>query len=367
MQDSSNNLGKTFSAGWPSWRTTRRDTSVPVTPVNFTIRLADHLKEEAAKMKPSAGPATIITEVRRESRRGGPVVFREVWSELENALITLVYGSNMIESAGTSFRLTIKLCQDIFRGKDVNPDIEENDPEYQEYLENLAKTQREGDMANIIRSRREVINHAKALYFLIDRVVLEDMALSEALILQTHRILYENIDEEVEVGKYRDYEVAVSYSKPGQRKKSSICIRAKAVPCYMKEMVEHLNQDITKAETSGDLDPYTLAARYHHQFVMIHPFGDGNGRMSRIILNVLLLKYAGHLSVFGSEGDDKDDYLGIVHRGQKIFSEEDMEVDFDKQSSHLEFARFVVAKSKTSLEQMWTWATRRGKVKAPMP
>ncbi|EFY88205.1 hypothetical protein J3459_015387 [Metarhizium acridum] len=71
---------------------------------------------------------------------------------------------------------------------------------------------------------------------------------------------------------------------------------------------------------------------------MIHPFGDGNGRMSRIILNALLLKYAGHAAPFGGEGNDKDNYLAIVRRGGVVFHREDMEVDFSEQTSHFEFA-----------------------------
>ncbi|KAJ9156224.1 Filamentation induced by cAMP/death on curing-related protein [Pleurostoma richardsiae] len=361
MQDLSITLGKTFSAGWPSWRSIRGGVSNPGPSVNFTIRLADHLREEAGRMMLSTDPATIITEMREESQRGGTAAFADVWSQLENSLILLVYGSNMIELAGTNLRITIKLCQDIFRGKDVSPDLEDRDPEYQECLENLVKTHRKENRPNVIQSRREVINHAKALNFLIDRVVLDNMVLSEELILETHHILYENVDENVEAGKYRDHEVAVSYSKPGEKRKSSICLRAKAVPRYMKEMVEHLNHDITKAEISGELDPYTLAARYHHQFVMIHPFGDGNGRMSRIILNVLLLKYAGHVTTFGSDDEEKEEYLAVVGRCRKIFDEEDMEVDYSEQTSHVEFARSVLTKSKAGLEHMWGWATRRGK------
>lgn len=359
MQDLSTTLGKTFASGWPSWRSIggKHD-------LHFTIRLAEHLREEAGKMSLSEDPATIISKARRESQKGGMAAFEEVWEKLEISLITLVYGSNLIESAGTNFRLTLKICQDIFRGKEVDPNIDARDPEYQQYIESLVNTHRKGNTPNVIRSRREVINHAKALNFLVDRVVLDDLPLSEDLILRAHRILQDNIDDgDVLPGQYRDHEVAVSYTKPGQKRQHSMCIRAKAVPHYMREMVKHLHNDIKTAEATEDLDPYTLAARYHHQFVMIHPFGDGNGRMSRMILNVLLLKYAGHLSIIGNDGD-KDEYLEIVRRGHKVFSQEDMEVDYDQQTSHLEFARHVVRKSKAGLEDMWSWASRKMKVKS---
>lgn len=56
--------------------------------------------------------------------------------------------------------------------------------------------------------------------------------------------------------------------------------------------MKHLNDDISTAEMIRTIDPYTLAARYHHQFVMTHPLGNGNERVSRLILNVLFFKYA---------------------------------------------------------------------------
>lgn len=354
MQDLSTTLGKTFASGWPSWKSIGGERDV-----RFTIRLAEHLREEAKKMSLSEDPATIISKARRESQKGATTAFEEAWEKLEISLSTLVYGSNFIESAGTNLRLTLEICQDIFRGKEVDPNIDERNPNYQQHIDNLINTQRKGDTPNAIRSRREVINHAKALNFLIERVVLNDLPLSEDLILRTHRMLQDNSnDEDVLPGQYRDHEVAVSYTKPGQKRQTSRCIRANAVPQYMREMVKHLHNDIKTAEATGDLDPYTLAARYHHQFVMIHPFGDGNGRMSRLILNALLLKYAGHISIIGNDGD-KDEYLEIVRRGHKVFSQEDMEVDYDQQTSHLEFARHVVRKSKAGLEDMWSWASRK--------
>jgi Fic family protein len=356
MQGLSIRLANTFSTGWPSWGEPRDGTASK----DFTIHLADHLKEEAAKMELIEDPVAIITELRNQSQRRDETSFIEVCDDLEKAMITLVYGSNLIESAGTSLNITIKLCQAVFRGQNIDPSIEERDPEYQEHLDTLAKTHRIANKLGIIRSRKEVINHAKALNFLVDRIVLDGMPWSEELILQTHKVLYEGTGEDgVEPGKYRNHEVAVAYSKPGEKKKTSICLRASEVPRYMKDMIAHLNSDIAKAEAQGKIDPYTLAARYHHQFVMIHPFGDGNGRTSRILLNVLLLKYAGHVTAFGSEGDDKEDYLGIVRRAHKTFSQEDMEVEFEEQTSHIEFARYVLRKSKTYLEQMRAWTRAR--------
>jgi Fic family protein len=194
----------------------------------------------------------------------------------------------------------------------------------------------------VIKSRREVIQHAQALKYLLTRIVTNHEPWSEALILETHRILHSGLDEEhVDAGRYRTYEVAVKYEKPGEKKqKAHLCMRASAVPGYMRKMVEHLNRNMTHAE-----DPYALAARYHHQFVKIHPFGDGNGRMSRVILNALLLRFSGCVSVFGLEEQERDDYIAIVTRASKAFHAEDMEVASEEHTGHLELAGFVSAKA----------------------
>lgn len=126
---------------------------------------------------------------------------------------------------------------------------------------------------------------------------------------------------------------------------------AACTSAYMKEMVQNLNHDIEEAEKSSDLDPYTLAARYHHQFVNTHPFGDGNGRMSRTILNTILLRYAGHVTEIGLDDDERDKYLRIATRASKTFHAEDMEVEFHRHTGHLELAKFVFRGSRKSLQR----------------
>ncbi|CEJ91208.1 hypothetical protein VHEMI06936 [[Torrubiella] hemipterigena] len=100
------------------------------------------------------------------------------------------------------------------------------------------------------------------------------------------------------------------------------------------------------------IDPYTSAARYHHQFVMIHPFLDGNGRVARILLNTLLLKHAGHLVAFGLDEHEKAEYLDRVRQNAKMFHQEDMVVGFPYQKFRVEFSGLVLRKSIMGLTEM---------------
>lgn len=185
-------LGAASSTGWPNWRSMRgRGPNAPV--VQYTIRLADQLREEARKLP--VDPVTIISEARNASIRGGPAAFVDLWTVLERSLITLVYGSNRIESAGTSLPITIRLCQDVFRGREVTIDINERDQTYPDHAKDLAATDRKADKANVIRSRKEVVFHAKALNFLIEKILLDNKPWSESLIRQTHRILYKDLGD----------------------------------------------------------------------------------------------------------------------------------------------------------------------------
>ncbi|KAL2016758.1 hypothetical protein VTK56DRAFT_3106 [Thermocarpiscus australiensis] len=317
MQNLAATLHTSFSRGWPSWRSIRGQPESD--DVEFTIRLADKLKEEATALNLSERPEIIIRTVRDESRNTDRDRWDEMWEQLEQSLIRVVYGSNMIELAGSSYNITVRLCMAVFRGMPVNADIEERDDDYREHLEHLLRSNGQASHDNVLRSRREIIQHAQALNYVIGHIVLNDKHWTEEVILEAHRILHSGLDDEVESGVYRSYPVAVRYGEAKQGRKAKPCIRASAMPRYMKEMVKQLNQNIADAEESQVLDPYTLAARYHHQFVSIHPFGDGNGRISRIIMNVLLLKYAGHVSEIGLEPEEREQYRATTERGANKF------------------------------------------------
>ena len=60
----------------------------------------------------------------------------------------------------------------------------------------------------------------------------------------------------------------------------------------MNKLINWLNNHIDppkRKRKKYDLHPLLIAAGFHTQFIKIHPFGDGNGRMARILTNLILM------------------------------------------------------------------------------
>ncbi|MBO6605318.1 Fic family protein [Psychroserpens sp.] len=75
-------------------------------------------------------------------------------------------------------------------------------------------------------------------------------------------------------------------------------------PAKMKELVEWYNQT-TK---NNEIHPIVFASVFHHKFVEIHPFDDGNGRMARLLTNLILIKNKYPISVVKT--NEKTQYFG---------------------------------------------------------
>ncbi|KAG9853372.1 hypothetical protein KCU98_g3588, partial [Aureobasidium melanogenum] len=149
--------------------------------------------------------------------------------------------------------------------------------------------------------------------FLINEVVLCDKPFSEDLILEAHKILTYKVDSasdsyKVYGGAYRTTDVCAgltTFTAPEH------------VPREMRAFIAELSSETLAAEEVGHINPYVLAAKYCHKFVIIDPFADGNGRMCRLILNILLFKYAGVFCVLGENEQAKDEYLSIAARASQ--------------------------------------------------
>ncbi|KAI1420662.1 fido domain-containing protein [Xylaria sp. FL1777] len=305
-------------------------------------------------------PASLIRATRRIS---ASKVVGEIWERIEDEASRVVFGSNLIEDAGAGFDYTVNLCHQIFHGKHIDAkSIDESSPDYDKLLQDFKQRGQQMSQPAAIRVRREIIQHAQALSWAIEKIVLAGMPWTEDIVKTIHGILYADIDHDnVVPGSYRgaDHSIAAKYIDPKTGKeKVTRFIHPRAVPAYMAAWVENLNKDIERAESGVPVDPYDLSAKYYHHFINIHPFGDGNGRTSRIILNCLVMKFTGHMIPAGEDEKEKEEFLGIAVRGAKKYYEEDGEVPLDEQKGQQEMAKFMARKSVKSLNRMIMWMER---------
>lgn len=79
-------------------------------------------------------------------------------------------------------------------------------------------------------------------------------------------------------------------------------------PALMKDLLQWYNQ----AESEKIMSPIELATLFHYRYIRIHPFEDGNGRVSRLIVNYILYRHGYPMIVVKSA--DKTNYLIALNR-----------------------------------------------------
>ncbi|KAK7429370.1 hypothetical protein QQZ08_004183 [Neonectria magnoliae] len=261
-----------------------------------------------------------------QSLKSSSVDEKALEDQISDAMARMVHGSNMIESAGGELDTTLKLCRAIFQGERQNiPEIQEEDADYEGLGRDLAQRRVPHGIDAILRSHHEIVQHAKATRYIINEVYIKGKDISEDTILQTHRILTRKLDTEDGMswkeysGVYRDCDVSAGLHQ---------YIDPRLVPGVMRAMIRSLNGNLQDAIKCGEIDPIALAAKYSHTFVNIHPFVDGNGRVCRLILNALLLKYTGIIICIGEEELDREKYMEVAIAGSMAEAsahEEDMD------------------------------------------
>lgn len=122
-----------------------------------------------------------------------------------------------------------------------------------------------------LREIYEVINHHNAFSY-IKKCIREQKPLSESITKDILAILMENI---FAGGIYRNCEVRIS--------------GAKHKPPVPNDMYYLIKEFFNNLPQHPELNPIELAAYTHAEFVKIHPFEDGNGRTSRLMMNYQLM------------------------------------------------------------------------------
>lgn len=132
-----------------------------------------------------------------------------------------------------------------------------------------------------LRDFYETVGHGAAYNFMFSligerRITVED-------IKTMHRLFYKNIDE-TNAGVWRKESVIVSGSE-------YVFPEPQEIGAQMQDLEEWIKVE------RDNYHPVTFAAMLHLKFVSIHPFIDGNGRTSRLIMNLALIQDGYQLAI----------------------------------------------------------------------
>jgi Fic family protein len=119
-----------------------------------------------------------------------------------------------------------------------------------------------------LRDIRETESHAAVFLEMLNA----EEEISEQLLLKWHKEIFKETKSDI-AGKFRNYQVRVG---------SHLAPDWNNIEDLIAQLVTFTNQ--------SNLNSVELAARAHYIFEKIHPFGDGNGRVGRLLMNYILWK-----------------------------------------------------------------------------
>jgi len=136
------------------------------------------------------------------------------------------------------------------------------------------------------RSEQEIAGYRDALNTIHANYA--DIPFTTGVVLQFHRDLYQFLPGEGGEWKPVDNEITETHAN------GTKFVRFKPVPAHQtQDAMEELHKRFDNLWQSGEIEPLLLISTYVLDFLCIHPFLDGNGRMARL-LTLLLLYQAGY-------------------------------------------------------------------------
>jgi Fic family protein len=144
------------------------------------------------------------------------------------------------------------------------------------------------------------VKEAEAHQKIFSEMLKQQKGLSLQLILYWHRQLFEATKQDI-AGKIRKHQVAISGSK--------------FLPPSPAEMLPLLREFFRWYDQGKQrLHPVELAALAHLKFATVHPFADGNGRISRLIMNFIL--HRSSFPMLNITSQNRSSYYNALERSQ---------------------------------------------------
>ena len=134
------------------------------------------------------------------------------------------------------------------------------------------------------RNEEEIAGYRDVLELIHENY--ENMDITPNVILQMHKYLYKYSSKSIG-GKFKDSENIIEETdEKGIKKIRFKPLSAFETPQAMNELCTSYNNEIN----ANEIDPLFLIPIFILDFLSIHPFNDGNGRMSRLLTLLLLYK-----------------------------------------------------------------------------
>ncbi|MDR1500592.1 MAG: Fic family protein [Tannerellaceae bacterium] len=151
-----------------------------------------------------------------------------------------------------------------------------------------------------MREHLEAINHAQAIEF-IKEITVADIEVTERTIKDIHALVLHGINRE-QAGQYRNVPVMIAGSRhiPPQ-------------PYLIQPQMENFIFEYRQMEADG-AHPVVIAAYLHDGLVKIHPFIDGNGRTSRLLMNLYLLSKGYTITALKGDNEAKQAYYTALEQ-----------------------------------------------------
>ena len=140
--------------------------------------------------------------------------------------------------------------------------------------------------------------------------------LSKNYILQLHKIMYSHMNNPM-AGQTKNVQNYISATFPDGHTE---ILFTPLAPFETPEALDRICEEYNKVIGNMELEPLIAIPIFIHDFLCIHPFNDGNGRMSRLLTTLLLYRsgfYVGkYISLEAKIAKNKDLYYDALNRAQ---------------------------------------------------
>lgn len=169
------------------------------------------------------------------------------------------------------------------------------------------------------RDEEEIAGYRDALNTIHENF--DYIPLTPNYILQLHNIMYSHQNTNIG-GKFKNVQ---NYISATDENGNSFTLFTPLAPYETPEAIEKICTEYNKAISENIVDPLILIPIFIHDFLCIHPFVDGNGRMSRLLTTLLLYRsgyqVGKYISLEAKISKSKDLYYDALEKSQHGWNE----------------------------------------------